>query len=163
MSVWDGLRQFKYPPAFRLPAPVQGTRGATTEGIRELARLLQQAGGGATPARPVDDTGRSLGHLATLIWRLKEKAARLDRAIDRNLALAVDAAWAGLAKAGLEVKVHDGEPVTGGEAFHVLVYEPVDGLDREQVRETIKPTVFYQGVRVQDGEVVVGRPSGRSD
>lgn len=163
MSVWDSLRQLKYPPEFRLPAPVRRTPGATVEGIRELARLLEPASGGATAACPVDDSGRSLGHLATLVWRVKEKVARLDKAVDRNLALAVDAAWAGLAKAGLEVKVHDGEPVTGGEAFRVLVYEPVDSLDREQVKETVKPSVFYRGARVQDGEVIVGRPSGRSE
>ena len=70
------------------------------------------------------------------------------------------AAMDALMQGGVEIQDHTGEDVSGGESFHVLAYEPAPGLRREQGIETVRPTVYYQGSLIQEGQVIVGTPSG---
>jgi hypothetical protein len=40
----------------------------------------------------------------------------------------------------------------------VLAHQPTGGIGREEVVETVKPSVYLRGVMIQMGDVVVGVP-----
>ncbi len=94
------------------------------------------------------------------LWRARRKASGSegDKAL-RDVGRFLDLAWDALLDVGVEVIDHTGEFVTGGEAFSVLMTEPTEGLDRHQVIETIRPTIYFRNAMVQAGQVIVGRPA----
>jgi hypothetical protein len=42
--------------------------------------------------------------------------------------------------------------------LNVATYEPTEGITRETVIETIKPSVYWEDKCIQNGEVIVGTP-----
>lgn len=64
-----------------------------------------------------------------------------------------------LADDGLEIQDHDGAPFDSGLSLEVLVFEEQPGLTREVVLETVRPSVYFRGERIQMGQVIVGRPA----
>ena len=146
------LRELLLPSEFRIPGPEWATEWL--DGLQEL--LKKQ------PSGVQDDADRALiPRVAVSLWRAKQKLSRpTDGTSIGDLDRLVNSAWDALLQAGVEVADHAGERVTGGETFHVLAYEPVPGLVHEQVIETIRPTVYYGGVLLQTGQVIVGKSSG---
>lgn len=153
--MWAGLRQLRYPPEFRIPAA-----GWSSDHLARLEKALREL-----PAQREDpELGRHLGQVATSLWRVRQKLARVAQGtVGRDLTRAVESAWDALAQAGVMVREHTGDVVTGGEAFRILTFEPAPGLAREQVVETLRPTIFYHDKVVQPGEVVVGKPVAPPD
>jgi hypothetical protein len=43
-------------------------------------------------------------------------------------------------------------------ALKVISFEQTPGLSREEIKETIKPSIIWQGRLLQTGEVIVGTP-----
>ncbi|WP_067903383.1 hypothetical protein [Nocardia vaccinii] len=104
-----------------------------------------------------------LADLATGVWRLSNKLAdddagadpaKLLRAVTRQVTSMADA----LAEAGIRVQSHTGEPFDGGQSVQVIAYAPSAAVDREQVAETIMPTVYADGLLVQMGQIIVATP-----
>ena len=146
------LRELLLPSEFRIPGPEWA--GEWLDGLQELLK--------AQPPDVQHDADKTLiPRVAVSLWRAKQKLSRsTDTTSIGDLDRLVNSAWDALLQAGVEVADHAGERVTGGETFHVLAYEPVPGLVHEQVIETIRPTVYYGGVLLQTGQVIVGKPSG---
>jgi hypothetical protein len=110
-------------------------------------------GSGTVPA--LDDA--TLTDIATRLWRGLRHAERLDppsRPLARELTAALDA----LERAGVVVQDHDASYFDPGLALIAVAYEPTPGIDREQVLETLRPSVYLHGHHVQRGEVVVAVP-----
>ncbi|EFC80558.1 hypothetical protein FrEUN1fDRAFT_6339, partial [Parafrankia sp. EUN1f] len=81
------------------------------------------------------------------------------RAADtRRLQRQLDSLWSTLGAAGVEVQDHDRVPYDSGLDLQVLEFQRTAGLTGETVLETLRPTVYLHGQRVQTGEVVVGTP-----
>lgn len=116
----------------------------------------------AQDAQPKSDPQVSdkVGRIALSLWRARRKtrASKDDKNL-RDVGRFLDSAWDALLEAGVEVTDHVGEYVTGGEGFSVLVTEPVGGLTRPQVIETVRPTIYFRGAMIQSGQVIVGRPA----
>ena len=70
----------------------------------------------------------------------------------------VHASRQALADDGLEIQEHDGMPFDSGQSLEALVFQDEPGLDREVVLETVRPSVYFRGERIQMGQVIVGRP-----
>jgi hypothetical protein len=77
----------------------------------------------------------------------------------RHLTAALDA----LAAAGVRAQDHDGTDFDLGLALEVLAYQPLPHATRETVHETLRPSVFRDGRRIQMGQVIVARPEGDQD
>jgi len=64
-----------------------------------------------------------------------------------------------LSEMGIEVKDHTGDTFDYGLPLKVVTTQPTPGINKEQVVETIKPTVYCQKTSIiQMGEVVVATP-----
>jgi hypothetical protein len=107
------------------------------------------------------DWQRLLADVATGVWRLRQRLPALDAAPDdqRRTVRDVEALWRRLQEGGVQVLDHTGEVYDGTKSLRVLAFEPAPQLAREQVVETVKPTIYYNRDWIQTGEVVVGMPA----
>jgi len=108
------------------------------------------------------DWQRLLADLATGVWRLRRRVRGGPGGADpgelRRLQRELDAAVDRLTEAGVEVIDHTGELYDPGKSLRVLAFQPTDGVERDVVGETLRPTVSYQGQWLQMGEVIVHTP-----
>jgi hypothetical protein len=139
-----------------------------------------------TPRRPAAEeagtpSDTSLVDLATSLWRLGKKLAesaesagssalsngagpgRASAAARRKETRHLTAALDALAAAGVRAQDHDGTDFDLGLALEVLAYQPLPHATRETVHETLRPSVFRDGRRIQMGQVIVARPEGDQD
>jgi hypothetical protein len=59
---------------------------------------------------------------------------------------------------GLEIKDPIGQTYDSGSALNVVASEPMAGINKDIIKETIKPTILWNGQFLQIGEVIVGTP-----
>jgi hypothetical protein len=166
MNSWNRFRQLLFPPEFRI------ADGAWTESeISQLEQLAALTKGLATAA-PRDDSRLQqkrqtfLAEVGTGLWRLRQKMTQPggDRPLEemRRAFRHLESVWDTLEKDGIKIYDHTGEDFDAGKSLRVLAYQPTDGLRRERVLETIKPTVYAGDDLIQMGEVIVGTPEAKS-
>jgi len=110
-----------------------------------------------------------IADLGTNLWRLRTNVVQPGtnepleemRRAHRHL----QAAWEVLTEAGIEVQDHTDMTFSSGMSLKVLAFQPMEGIEKERVVETVKPTIYYKGRSIQIGEVIVGIPrtSGEDD
>jgi len=61
-------------------------------------------------------------------------------------------------QAGIEIRDPVGQNYDPGMALNVVASEPMAGINKEIIKETIKPTIIWRGQFLQIGEVIVGTP-----
>lgn len=146
------LGQRRFPREFRIAAPADDRLAAIGEQL--LAALEAAPTHVSIDARP---------DAATAVWRALRKIERrggeLPAAEVRQVRRYLRAARQALVEDGLELHDHDGEAFHPGQSLEVLVFQDEPGLDRQTVLETVRPSVFYHGERIQMGKVIVGRPT----
>jgi len=160
------LRQWLHPREFRIAS------ASLPEAVARLADRLAAlerthadppappSSGAAAPANVIRPA--LLADIGTGLWRLRtrmvdastgEPPDHMRRAF-RHAESILDA----LAEAGIRIQDHTGIDFDPGLSLKVLAYQPVSGVSRERVIETIKPTIYLHGERIQMGEVIVGTP-----
>ncbi|MFW6723910.1 hypothetical protein ACHZ98_27910 [Streptomyces sp. MAR4 CNY-716] len=144
-------------------ADTAGTAG--TEGPAGTAETAGTGTGGTARTEAADAEPPGSGALvgaATGIWRalrkLDQGPGSLSPADLRQIRLQVRASRQALADDGLEIQEHDGEPFDSGLSLEALVFQDDAELTREVVLETVRPSVYFRGRRIQMGQVIVGRP-----
>lgn len=114
----------------------------------------------------VNDWQQLIADLSTGIWRLKRRVAALGTAASRDMAglhRDVESLVDRLGEAGVDIIDHSGEVYEPGKALRVLAFQPAAGASREEIGETVKPTVYYGGQWLQMGEVIVSTPESRRE
>lgn len=104
----------------------------------------------------VDIEARALADLGAAVWRLSGAAAD-------GLRHHVDTVLDALAEAGVVLRSHRAEPFDPGMALRVTAFQPVPGLERDEVIETLRPSVYLRGRLIALGEVIVGIPGDAED
>ncbi len=174
------LGQWRQPPEFRIAPPLLGpaTAAWVAEVLAEVeaaealaARAVTEAAAASSESaeapealelpEPAGD-GALVG-AATGIWRalrkLDQNTGSLSAADLRQIRIQVRASRKALADDGLEIQEHDGEPFDSGLSLEALVFQDEPELTREVVLETVRPTVYFRGRRIQMGQVIVGQPA----
>ena len=106
----------------------------------------------------------AISRLATGLWRIRERMIdpKSGEALPemRKVLRHVERMVEEFRDAGIEIGDHTGQflPEIGASSIKVLAYEPREGLSRETVIETVKPSIYLRGRLIQMGEVIVGRP-----
>lgn len=129
-------------------------RAESTEGEDRGGALSQ------TMAQMLADVGTSLWRLRVRL--LQPNAGMPSEEMKRTLRH-LDAAWDALHEGGLQVIDHTGEeiPEAGHYALKMISFQPTEGISKEKVIETLKPTIRFREQVIQIGEVIVGMPAGR--
>ncbi|MGW6907188.1 hypothetical protein [Streptomyces sp. NPDC054940] len=161
-QVRDALRQLRHPPEFRIARPP--LEPAHVEWAAAVLAEVEAAEALAERARTPEGAGTdALLGAAVGIWRalrkLDQGTGPLSAADLRQVRRQVHASRQALLDDGLEIQEHDGMPFDSGQSLEALVFQDEPGLDRETVLETVRPSVYFRGERIQMGQVVVGRPA----
>ncbi|MFJ6820262.1 hypothetical protein ACIQRJ_07570 [Streptomyces niveus] len=159
----EDLQQRRHHRAFRI-APLPSDEPSR----EELARLLASVAASTTDPgveqqAPVESPleEKALADAATNLWRAQrrltrqgEEASTRSRQTGRYLRSCREA----LDEAGLLVQEHEGDAFHAGRSLEALAFEDDPSLEADTVRETIRPTIYLHGRRIQMGQVIVGCP-----
>lgn len=105
---------------------------------------------------------RGMADIATNAWKAKTKidgASGEVREEMKRVYRHIESVLKSLQTMGLEVKDHTGDAFDYGLPLKLITTQPTQGISRECVIETIKPTIYWQQQIIQMGEVVVATPS----
>ena len=100
--------------------------------------------------------------IATNAWRAKMKMrdnltgeVREDmRRIDRH----IEAIYRNLEECGIIIRDHTGDLYDEGQPMKVIASKPVQGLQKKRVSDTLLPSIFWQNMLVQNGEIEIESP-----
>jgi hypothetical protein len=103
-----------------------------------------------------------LADLATGLWRLRRRlvdAATGEPLQNMRRALRdVDMMLARLTEEEIEIQDHNGAVYDPSLSLRVAAFQPTAEIDRDHILETLKPSVYHHGERIQTGEVIVAIP-----
>jgi hypothetical protein len=110
---------------------------------------------------------KAVATVATNAWRAKVKmvdgetgeAKQEMQRVYRH----IEAIFESLKGIGVETIDPTGRAYDSGMALKVVSFEQTPGLSKEEIKETIKPSVSWQGRLIQMGEVIVGTPPKAAD
>lgn len=111
----------------------------------------------------IDKHLRLLADIVNGLWRLKNKMVdeETSEPLDemRKAFRHFESIWDALKSAGVNINEHEkNSPFDSGLALNVLSFQPMSGLNREIIIETIKPSISYKDRPIQSGQVIVGTP-----
>ena len=101
-------------------------------------------------------------NIATNAWRARNKM--VDQATEevreemKRVYRHIEAQYDSLSQIGIEIRDVRGRSYDAGMALKVVSFEPQPGLSKDEIVETIKPTITWSGQMIQMGEVIVGTP-----
>lgn len=158
-DVFDGVRQRRYPPEFRIARPAW-----PTDVLVAIERTLRDTPAPNEVLKSLDP--HALAETVTSLWRAERKmlVSNTDD-LPREFRQAIrhlQSTWDVLKEAGVEVQDHVGLPFDSGLSIEVIAFQPSPGIEREMVIDAIKPTIYLKEERIQVGQVVVGVPEEES-
>jgi hypothetical protein len=145
--------------------------------VRELEKLYEAGQLGATKGGTqvvvaIPQTfAKATITVATNAWRLRT------RLIDRHsgeikedvskedvkkMARYIESIYEAFAEIGIEIKDKTGEAFDYGLPEKVVTAQPQEGLTRERIIETLRPTIYWKEKLAQQGEVIIATPIAAS-
>ena len=137
--------------------------GIGEPGVQEAEALAGMPSSPA-PDNPVRLECRStlIVDLANVSWALQRKSCdpvTNERKEEfRPIARHIDQLSEYLEELGVKIQNHTNEPFDSGQSLEVIAFQPTAGISRDVVVETIRPTVYIKGIRIQMGQIVVATP-----
>jgi hypothetical protein len=146
-----GINGFRKPHQQHSPAPSPDT-GETHK--REASSIEEVA-----IPMPI---ARALVTIANHAWKAASRSSNPDsfdsasdlRRVQRSLTGIMEA----LNEIGLEVRNHTGDTFDYGLPLKVITAQPTQGIEKEVIIETLRPTLFWNNNIVQMGEVIIASP-----
>ena len=158
MSFFSCLRQFLFPPEFRI-TPIKSYDFNT---ILKVVANLPDKGISTTIS---EESIRFLCDLSLSLWRLEKKMTKpgAEQPLEgmSHAYTSLTSIWNILIQAGVTVREHTGLLYESRLPLTVMGYEEILGISEPTIVKTMKPTVYLQGNPVQYGEVIVGLPQGK--
>jgi hypothetical protein len=165
------IRQLRQPSEFRISDidPPKAVKFDVSTDANELSmafETLQKSSSknkGITTSRVSIKNDDVLFDLCTEIWRLKKKvSAEMQRGdlSESQIPRYIQRIDRALESANVIIHDHAGEKYLPGQAVKVISFQQCDDIPvgEERVLETVKPTIYRDGVVVKQGEVVIGTP-----
>ncbi len=160
MGLLSGLRQLVYPKEFRITPPVWPP--ALLSAFEKLTEVRDSISPGAKAPAAQKEQLQFLADIGTGLWRLRQKMVQpgTDRPLEEmhRAYRHLESVWDALSQAGVEIQDHTNALFDPGMSLRVIAFQPMPGIRREKVIETIKPTIYFKSQPIQMGEVIVGRP-----
>jgi hypothetical protein len=103
-----------------------------------------------------------VAQLATALWRTRRRMidpeTREPFASMAKVHHHLSAAFDALTQLGITIHDHAGE-IFSGQSLRVITFQPVPGMLREKITETVRPGIYWNGHLLQLEEVIVGTPA----
>jgi hypothetical protein len=170
-NIAAAIRQVKQPKEFRIP--VINHELAIEENKNNLQLIYEVIESinnkqirGRAPQRQESDSEfeifRLLAEVATGVWRSRQRmltpGSQEPREEMRRAFRPLQATLDSLQQAGIQIVDRTNQRYFTGLAERVIATETSPGLVFETIIETIKPSIYYNGQLIQQGEVVIGIP-----
>ncbi|MFD6987998.1 hypothetical protein [Streptomyces sp. NPDC059943] len=145
-------------------AAVDTAAGKGTDAAADSADSVGGPGADDGPQLPgADDPldAKALADAATNLWRAQRRLTRQGEAASsrsRQTGRYLRSCREALDDAGLLVQEHEGDAFHTGRSLEALTFQEDPSLTDETVLETIRPTIYLHGRRIQMGQVIVGCP-----
>lgn len=159
MKLSSSIKQWKFPPEFRINAIDAVPEAKLGQTIQDLQDLIKNP----KDQLPVD----LIKDIGTSAWRLRKKLPKLEvgQPMEKELRSAyrqVENLWDAMSEAGIQILDHTGEtlPEYGESKLKILAFQSTPGITQEKIQETVKPSIIYNNVMIQMGEVIVSKPEG---
>jgi hypothetical protein len=178
----EALRQRGHHAAFRIGPPVwdderwrqltglvDDTVGTINDAFAAIARERVAGAGSVSQDRGQDGEqaldARALAGAGTSLWRARGKLTQLkdDSRQARQTNRYLGETEAALAKAGLTIQDHTGDIYHSGLALEVVVMVEDPNVSEETIVETVRPSIYFDDRRIQEGQIVVGRPPRQAE
>lgn len=132
--------------------------------LRVQEAILAESRGGGDSVRYALPPNflKTMADIATNVWKAKVKmldSSGETREEMKRVYRHVEGVMESFKEIGLEVKDHTGDAFDYGLPLNVVTTQPTQGITKESVIETIKPTVYWQKQILQRGEVVIATPA----
>lgn len=154
----------KKPEEFKIPRAEFPDESKIIERLLRVQEtiLAESRGGDSVRYALPPNFLKALADIATNVW--KAKAKMLDSSGEtreemKRVYRHVEGVLESFKEIGLEVKDHTGDAFDYGLPLNVVTTQPTQGITKESVIETIKPTVYWQKQILQRGEVVIATPA----
>jgi hypothetical protein len=152
----------KHPDEFKIPPGEFPDERRVSE---KITAIFAESNGGGTvlDAVPSQNVLKGMADIATNVW--KAKAKMLDCASGevrdemKRVYRHIESVLESLHEMGIELKDHTGDAFDYGLPLRVITTQPTQGITREEVIETIKPTIYWHHRIIQMGEVVIATPA----
>lgn len=158
MSRWSQAEraQRRHHPQFRIAEPAWTAA--------ERARLTTLVDDLTVPSGIGAALGEGdLASAATSLWRARRRVARLtDEREAKRIGRFLQTSQEEFDRAGVVIQDHDGTEYDSGLSLEVLMFRDDPALAREVVVETVRPSIYLLGKRIQMGQVIVGGPENGS-
>lgn len=155
MSVLSYLRQFIYPPEFR----INSMKPYDLNTILKVVANLPDKGISTTIS---EESIRFLCDLSLSLWRLEKKMTKpgTDQPMEEmfHAYSCLTSIWNILIQSGVTVRDHTGLLYEPGLPLVIIEYQEISEISAPKIIRTIKPTVYLHGDPVQYGEAIVGLP-----
>jgi hypothetical protein len=151
---------------FRIPSPSwpdeEKVIAALTREFKAM-HMSPEAGKASTHYAVPEKVVKAIADVATNAWKAKMKmvdnASGETRDDMKRIYRHIEAIFDSFQEMGLEIKDHTGDTFDYGLPLKVVTTQPTQGLTKETVIETIKPTIYWQKQIIQMGEVVIATPA----
>lgn len=101
-------------------------------------------------------------NIATNAWRAKRKMVDADTGEPKEemkrVFRHIDAMFDSLNELGIRIEDVEGRAYDPGMALKVVAFEETPGILKDEIKETIRPGIFFKDSIIQMGEVIVGTP-----
>jgi hypothetical protein len=154
----------KHPDEFKIPPSEfpDGSRVIETVMRIHQAMLAESKCGGEVRHAVPENVVKGMADIATNVWKAKIKmldgASGEVRDEMKRVYRNIESVLESLDEMGLELKDHTGDAFDYGLPLKVITTQATQGITRENVIETIKPTIYWQQQIIQMGEVVIATP-----
>jgi hypothetical protein len=163
-DILGDLRQWKYPPEFRIARPCPVVQPTDTPKLAQTTIPASESTDNMEQAARMD---RTIAKVAVCLWDIRRKlesseAAQQDRKL-RLLNRRAEAAVSALQEVGVVIDDPIGRRYApGSEGSMKPNFQPTHGTTCEQVVETIAPIVYRDERLIGRGEVFVAVPAPES-
>ena len=163
------LRQLCYPRAFRIASDAVDASefNALLVHIEAATQQLNLAAdSSSTDAPDAADDERFMADLATRLWRIQTKmidptTSEPFESVTRSFQH-LERLIGELEAKGIRAEDKTGEIYDPGMMVTVLSHEPVTGIAREIIHETVEPAVYHNERLIQRAQIVVGTPANNA-
>jgi hypothetical protein len=168
MLLLAGLRQWQYCKEFRITPSVWPSKLlAEFEKLSQALESKASEGLNRTAANSnIKIQQQFLADVGTGLWRLRQKMVQsgTNQPLDemRRAYRHLESTWDTFTQAGIEIQDHTGESFNSGMSLKAIAFQPMSGIRREEVMETIKPSIYLNNQLIQMGEVIVATPEKSS-
>ena len=152
------------PDNFEIPTPQWPDENKFIQSVTTSVKAILAARDCTSEIGPAVPTNilRGMAEIATNAWKAKSKMLDASGGVldeMKRVYRHIETILETLQEIGVEVKDHTGDDFDYGLPLKVVATQPTQGITREKVVETIKPTIYWQQQIIQMGEVVIATPS----